>query len=73
MYISMIIETITEAIAEGKTVQLKGLGSFSVKQSKSRKAVLKSGTFSIPAHGRISFKPSKKLREAAKNRKESKP
>ena len=67
MYIKVIIEAITEAIAESKTVQLKGLGSFTVKQMKPRKAKLKYGNFSIPAHWRVSFKPSKKLREAIKN------
>jgi len=62
--IDVIIEEISTAIARGERVELRGLGSFFVKEVASKKAVFAN----IPAHSRVIFRPCQKLRMSAWNR-----
>jgi nucleoid DNA-binding protein len=59
--IDSIIETIASAISRGERVELRGLGSFDVRTTAARKTVFTN----VPAHGRVVFRPSQKLRESA--------
>ena len=59
--VDTVIDTIGEIIARGERVELRGLGTFYVQRVKERKTAF-SGT--IPPHGKIMFRPCKKLREA---------
>jgi nucleoid DNA-binding protein len=56
--IDVIFDAITEAISRGERIEIRGFGSFFVKETAARKAVFAD----IPAHGRIVFRPSQKLR-----------
>ena len=61
--IDSVIDVLGGAISAGERVELRGLGSFSVRQTAARKAVFGD----IPSHGRIVFRPAQKLREAVWN------
>jgi nucleoid DNA-binding protein len=58
--VDVLLDAITESLAGGESIELRGFGSFSVKNVSPRKAVFSN----IPAHGRIVFRPSRKLRES---------
>ena len=62
--IDVIIESITDAIAKGERIELRGLGSFFVSQVATRKAVFAD----IPAHRRVIFRPCQKLRLSVWNK-----
>ena len=62
--IDSIIEALGDAIARGERVELRGLGSFMVRETAPRKAAFAN----IPAHGRIVFRPCQKLRESVWNK-----
>jgi nucleoid DNA-binding protein len=64
--VDIIIETITGGIIRGERVELRELGSFSVRKIAARKTPLVDGAV-IPAHGRIVFRPCQKLRESVWN------
>jgi nucleoid DNA-binding protein len=67
--VDFILETITEGISRGERVELRGLGSFEVKQvsTKQYPSVWSEKTV-IPAHGRVAFRPCEKLRRAVWDR-----
>jgi integration host factor subunit beta len=58
--IDSIIEALSDAISRGERIELRGLGSFMVRETAARKAAFAN----IPAHGRIVFRPCQKLRES---------
>ena len=60
--VDAIIETLGEAISEGGKVELRGFGTFQVQRVREKKTGV-AGT--VPPHGRITFRPCQKLREAA--------
>jgi len=63
-----LFETITEALAKGKKVQITGFGTFEVRERKARTGV-KPGTgekIQIPASKYPAFKPGKALKEQIK-------
>jgi integration host factor subunit beta len=61
---SIVVDGIAAAIASGLTVELRGLGTFSLRERRRREARNpKTGeAVNIPAHRVIVFKPSAKLR-----------
>jgi nucleoid DNA-binding protein len=59
--IDIIFDAITAAISRGERVELRGFGSFFVKETAARKAVFAD----VPAHGKVIFRPSKRLRLSA--------
>ena len=67
--VDTVIDALAEGISRGDRVELRGLGSFTVKQVSIRRHP---GIFSeeklIPAHGRITFRPCQKLRELVWNK-----
>jgi DNA-binding protein HU-beta len=65
--IDVLIEAITEGLARGEAIELRGLGSFAVKARAARKTSI-NGQMAVPAHGQVVFRPSEKLRRAAWNR-----
>lgn len=64
--LNIFIESVAGALAGGETIELRGLGTFTVSPVAQRKMALqKDGPAVIPAHGRIAFRPAQKLRQAA--------
>jgi DNA-binding protein HU-beta len=65
--IDVIFDAITEAIKRGERVELRGFGSFFVKETKARKT--DGNVFAdVPAHSKIVFRPCQKLRLSVWNR-----
>jgi integration host factor subunit beta len=64
--VDVLISSLARALAEGETVELRGLGTFSVATVAKRKTALPESPV-VPSHGRIVFRPSEKLRGAAWN------
>jgi integration host factor subunit beta len=66
--IDALFEEIKTAILGGKTVELRGFGTFEVKMRKGRKHARNPKTGEIVAvedHGRASFRPGRELKAAA--------
>jgi len=64
--IDVIFDSLAEAISKGERVELRGFGSFIVRDVKSRKSTI--GSTVIPAHSRIFFRPCQKLRSSVWNK-----
>ena len=64
--VDTVIDALAEGISRGDRVELRGLGSFTVRKTASKRTPLLEGAV-IPAHGRITFRPCQKLRELAWN------
>ena len=64
--IDLILETIVEELAAGRRVEIRGFGSFSVRQRKARKTKNpKTGaTMDIPPRNTLHFTMSRSLKEA---------
>ena len=68
IYLRIILDTMIDALSKGQSIQLRGLGTFGIKNTPEKAyPSLLSGKQVIPAHGRIVFKPSKELRKAVWN------
>jgi nucleoid DNA-binding protein len=69
-YVDIFLDTIVDAISRGEHIELRGLGSFSIRRIAARKIMaLNNPEMSlIPAHGKIIFRPCQKLRESVWNR-----
>jgi nucleoid DNA-binding protein len=61
--IDVLLEAMSESLAKGEKIVLRGLGTIYVKKHAARITSL-NGNMSIPEHGRIVFHPSEKLRKA---------
>jgi DNA-binding protein HU-beta len=67
--IDIIFESITDAITRGERVELRGFGSFFVRNVSTKKYPSTfSGEKIIPAHGRVVFRPCQKLRLSVWNK-----
>ena len=65
-----LVEWVEETLASGEGIELRGLGSFAVKQTAERKmSFANTPKDTVPAHGRIVFRPYKKLKESVWERK----
>jgi nucleoid DNA-binding protein len=64
--VDTVIDALAEGISRGERVELRGLGSFTVRKTASKRTALVEGAV-IPAHGRIMFRPCQKLRESVWN------
>jgi len=62
--IDTIFEAISAAVSRGERIELRGFGSFFIREIANRKAVFAN----VPAHGRVIFRPCHKLRMSAWNR-----
>jgi nucleoid DNA-binding protein len=73
VYLNVLIESITESLKRGESLQLRGLGTFQTIVSPEKKypSSLSSNKV-VPAHGRIIFRPCKELKQAVWNCKEGK-
>ena len=69
---NLVLDGIAAAITTGLTVELRGLGTFSLRKRRGREARNpKTGeAVSVPAHKVIVFKPSAKLRATVKEQPE---
>ncbi|MDR0495362.1 MAG: HU family DNA-binding protein [Treponema sp.] len=66
--IDSVIEAINGAISRGERIELRGFGSFAVKQVSTKKYPSSFNAQTVvPAHGRIVFKPCQKLRMSVWN------
>jgi len=65
LYLDEVVKALAESLSNGENIQLRGLGTFSIKtmQKKVYPSLL-SGTKIIPAHGRIVFRPCRELKQA---------
>jgi DNA-binding protein HU-beta len=67
--IDVLFEAISDAISKGEKIELRGFGTFFIRQISPKKYPSSlSGEKVIPAHGRIVFRPCQKLRESAWNK-----
>jgi len=64
MCIDVIFDVIAEAVSRGERIELRGFGSFLVREVASRKAVFAD----VPPHSRVIFRPCQKLRLSVWNR-----
>jgi integration host factor subunit beta len=66
--VDFFLDALADGISRGERIELRGLGSFEVKRvpEKNHPSLL-SGKTTIPAHGRVVFRPCQKLRDAAWN------
>jgi len=65
-----LVEWVEETLVSGGSIELRGFGSFTVKQTAERKMSFTNTIKDvIPAHGRIIFRPYQKLKLAVWNRK----
>jgi DNA-binding protein HU-beta len=62
--IDSIIEAVSNAISSGERIEIRGFGTFEVREIAARKAAFAD----VPAHGRIVFRPCQKLRESVWNK-----
>ena len=68
--IEAFVEWMNEELASGRRIELRGLGTFEVKQVPEKKfSSVLSAKSSIPAHGKITFRPCEKLKAAVWERK----
>jgi nucleoid DNA-binding protein len=67
MCIDGFIEAISDAISRGEQVDLRGLGTFAIRQTAPRKIAFANNAAIVPSHGRIVFRPGEKLRMSAWN------
>jgi len=60
-----LLDTMTKALNQGKRIEIRGFGCFSVRTNAARQAINpKTGErFIAPAKNRIHFKPGKELKE----------
>jgi nucleoid DNA-binding protein len=66
-YIDVIFDAMADAISRGERIELRGFGSFDVRQIAARRTALANGAV-VPPHGRIVFRPCQKLRESVWNK-----
>jgi len=67
--IDSVIDSISEAISHGERIELRGLGSFEVKRTASKKYPSAFAAEKVvPAHGKVFFRPCQKLRESVWNK-----
>ena len=65
LYLGIIVKTIASILSKGNSIQLRGLGTFEIKVTPAKTYPSSfSESKHIPSHGRIVFKPSKKLKQA---------
>ena len=65
--VNAVLETITETLAKGESIQFVGFGSFNVKDRAARTATVP-GTdkkVNVPACKAVSFKPGSELKKSA--------
>jgi len=67
MFIDGIFDAMADAISRGERIELRGFGSFDVRQVASRRTAFVKDAI-VPAHGRIVFRPCQKLRESVWNK-----
>jgi len=68
--VDALVEWVEETLVSGEGIELRGLGAFAVKQTAARKMSFTNIAKDIvPAHGRITFRPYKKLKLAVWKRK----
>jgi len=66
--IDSIIDAINGAISRGERIELRGFGTFTVKQVSTKKYPTSfTAQTIVPAHGRVVFRPCQKLRESVWN------
>lgn len=61
-----VLNTLTECLMEGQEVRFTGFGSFPVRMTPVRKRIhpITGEKIQVPAHRRVSFKASEKLKDA---------
>jgi len=62
--IDSVVEAINDAISRGERIELRGFGTFDVRKVAARKAAFAN----VPAHGRIVFRPSQRLKKSVWNK-----
>jgi nucleoid DNA-binding protein len=63
--VDFVVEAIAAETAKGRRVELRGLGSFSVTRARVKNCPSSlSGSVVIPAHGKVTFRPSASLKRA---------
>ena len=64
-----LVDWMSETLASGRSIELRGLGTFEVRQvSEKNYPTAFSAQRVIPAHGRIAFRPCQKLKEAVRGK-----
>ena len=62
--IDAVLDSISRALSEGKRIELRGFGTFSVKKTAAHHTGI-NGHMAVPEHGRVIFQPCESLRRAA--------
>lgn len=64
--VDVVIDTMTEALADGRRIELRGFGSFAVKERSARTArnPRTGEQVTVPARRSLGFKAGKRLRDA---------
>jgi integration host factor subunit beta len=61
--IDALLESMAAALSKGERIELRGFGTFYISKQSNRKTSI-NGNITIPEHGRVLFRPCKKLRQA---------
>jgi nucleoid DNA-binding protein len=72
LYVDYFLDTLVDGMTRGERIELRGFGSFEVKQVSAktyRNLLSGAGGRTVPAHGRIVFRPCRKLRDTVWNTK----
>jgi len=67
MFIDVIFDAMADTISRGERIELRGFGSFDVRQVAAKKSGVVNGNL-VPSHGRIVFRPCQKLRTSVWNK-----
>ena len=65
-----LVEWMAETLAAGEGIELRGVGTFEIRQvsEKNYPSVFSGGRL-IPAHGKIVFRPCRRLKQSVRERK----
>ncbi|MCM1356456.1 MAG: HU family DNA-binding protein [Staphylococcus sp.] len=63
-----VIKLISDTLSKGESISLRGLGTFSVRQTAERQArdIARGKAITVPAHKVVKFIPSQTIKEALK-------
>lgn len=67
-YVKFVVDEVVASLANNDTVDLSGLGKFTITERKARKGInpFTKEEIDIPASNAVRFKPSKSLKDAVK-------
>jgi nucleoid DNA-binding protein len=60
--VQTVLDFLVKNLSRGEAVELRGFGSFTVRRNPARRCVINGDERTIPAHGRVEFRPGAELK-----------